>query len=171
MTRHSVPALAHYLDTHARWAANNHPAYDELHADLRALHATLEVATQRRRRPTRLPASCFDCRTGTLYRLVDPATGLEDEHATCSTCREQYDASRYTLALAEAAERAAWVTFDDGTYGTVAAVAHELGRSHRTVRTWRDRGQVRSEKVAGIVFVHVQDTRDVHGERAKGRTA
>lgn len=104
----NVPALAHFLTVHARWAANSHPAFPEFRDEMRQLRLTLEAATHRLRRPVRAGADCFDCGGHLMRRINDE--GLEEEHVTCADCREQYGPGRYVLALADAAERAAWIT-------------------------------------------------------------
>ena len=125
-----VRAAAHYLEVHARWAANQHSAFDEFAEDLRALHTRLEVATHRRRTPTRAGASCFDC-GGDLVRQVDPDTGLEaEEVVTCRRCRSSYDGARYLLALAARRQQGldGWVS--------VPAAAQASKRPVKTLRSW-----------------------------------
>lgn len=158
-TSRVVQDAARYLEVHARWAANNHPAFDEFASDLRSLHVRLETATHRLRRPTRLGADCFDCGGDLIRRVVD---GLEEEHATCTVCHEQYEPGRYTLALKAAAEGAARVTFDGIPYATPAALATDLGRSEHTIRSWAQRGQVRSEVRSGVLFVNTEDVTERH---------
>jgi hypothetical protein len=162
-----VQSAAHYLDVHARWAANNHGAFDEFADDLRKLHSRLEVATHRLRRPTKLGADCFDCGGDLIRRVTDE--GLEEEHATCVVCKQQYEPGRYTLALKAAAEASARVTFDGIPYATPAALASDLGRSEHTIRSWAQRGHVRSEVRSGVLFVNTADVTERH--EPKGQTA
>lgn len=161
-----VRAAAHYLEVHARWAANQHPAFDEFADDLRALHTRLEVATHRRRTPTRAGASCFDC-GGDLVRQVDPDSGLEDDHVTCGTCRRQYDPAAYRMALKAAADDASQVEHEGERWATPARLARELDRPERTLRTWHHRELVRSTTRGGVLFLAVSDVEARHEGRGR----
>lgn len=58
----TVTTAAGYLTTHLRWAADNHPAFDEFTADLHRLHTTLQAVTGTADWPeTGVP--CFSCGT------------------------------------------------------------------------------------------------------------
>lgn len=176
----TVPDLIHFLTVHARWAANSHPAFSEFAADMRDLRATLEAATSRTRRPTKAGAQCFACGSPLVRRVVESTvtaqirsgesverTGqLEEDHVTCTACREQYDPARYTLALKAAAEDAAWITRDGEQWATHAAMAGELGRSETTIRVWVHRGLVRQRSVERVLFVSVADCRARDERRA-----
>lgn len=163
-----VQGSSRYLEVHARWAANNLDAFDEFLSDLRDLHARLEVACHRKRRPTKAGADCFTCGGPLIRRVVD---GLEEEWVTCTVCHEQYDPSRYTLALKAAAEDASRLEQAGEAYATPAALASLLGRSERTLRTWHRRGQVSSVERGGVLFLNVGEVSARHAERAKGKTA
>lgn len=156
-TSAAVRAASRYLEVHCRWAANQHPVFDEVVTELRALHAQLEQTTGRRRNPAKAGADCFDC-GGTLERplyettveqwwvpgAVGPlpatvvATGpIEAENVVrCRDCGQTYDGARYLLALAARREEglAGWVT--------VAAAAAASGRSVKTLRPWVQDGLV-----------------------------
>lgn len=166
MTGTSIPRMVrgagHYLDVHARWAANHHPAFADFCEDLRSLHATLEEATHRRRRPTRAGADCFDCGGDLIRRVVD---GLEEDHVTCVRCHTQYDPGRYRLALKAAAEGASRMTWDGQRWATPSVLAAELGRSEHTIRSWAQREHVRSHVRAGVLYVHVDDVTSRHAPR------
>lgn len=136
-------ATAEYLDRRMRWAAREDDVFEEFLSDLRALHARLEVATQRLRRATRANADCFDCK-GPLIRKIDPDTGLEDEDEhgiavfTCERCGVTYDHERYLLALR--------ASYDTGLEGwvTVREAAAFTRRSTDTLKSWVARGLVES---------------------------
>ena len=147
---------AGYLEVHMRWAAREHPAFDDFHADMLDLHARLENATALSRRPTRANADCFDCGgqlirrvnegtvkhvpTGTAYAWWLPGKAgplppepartwkgpLEEEHATCDQCGQTYDPGRYMLALRAQAEAASRITLDDGHEYATLEVASAL---------------------------------------------
>lgn len=144
-----------YLTKNARWAATSHDGFAEYARDLRKLYARLEVATGRHRSPSRVGADCFRC-SGALVRLID-ADGLEQDHVTCRKCGHRLSQAEYASTLKVAAAAAAWVTVEGDTYGTVAVLAHETGRSHWTLRTWQRREQVRSLTFGGVVFLHAAD--------------
>lgn len=156
-----VRAAAGYLERHTRWAANSHPAFDEYSSDLRGLHARLEVALGRVRRPVKAGADCFDC-GGTLERPLHevttevvrpwwipngigprtaedaapiPRTGpLEFEsEVVCRRCGSRYDAARYLLALAAKAEEGRENL--DG-WVSIPAAAAASARPVKTVRSW-----------------------------------
>lgn len=160
----TVSALAHYLEVHARWAANTHPAYEEFHADLRALHARLEIATHRRRAPTKAGAQCFEC-GGVLERRIDE-NGLEETQVTCRVCREVYEPARYNLALKAAAEAASRIEVDGEQWATVQALATELDRSENTIKVWRRDELVRSLAFGGVTLLAVADAQREHEARA-----
>jgi hypothetical protein len=69
--RLTVWRLHGYLEVHARWAANEHEAFDEFCDDMRKLHLSLEQATGRHRAPTRAGATCFDCSADLVHPLVE----------------------------------------------------------------------------------------------------
>lgn len=66
-TSGTVRGALGYLEVHARWAANEHPAFPEYLEALRQLHNRLERATGRDSRPVKAEASCFEC-GGALLR-------------------------------------------------------------------------------------------------------
>lgn len=72
-TSQVVRAAAGYLERHTRWAANTHPAFDEYTSDLATLHARLETASGRVRRPTAAGADCFACGGPLIRPLRDEA--------------------------------------------------------------------------------------------------
>ena len=132
-------AAAGYLERHTRWAANNHDAFDEYASDLQDLHARLEVATGRVRRPVKAGASCFDC-GGTLERPLHEVTeqgrtGLVEveDAVVCRQCGSRYDGARYLLALAAKAQEGR-----ESLHGWVAvpAAAAASKRPVRTLRAW-----------------------------------
>lgn len=159
-----VRAAARYLEVHARWAANQHPAFDEFVSDMRALHLQLEQATGRRRVPAKAGADCFDC-GGALIREVNSSTGLEDDQVTCRACRTRYDEQRYRQALKAAAESASQLDVAGEAYATPTVLASSLGRSERSIRDWRRRELVRAVERGGVLFVNVGDVSREHAER------
>ena len=128
-TASTVRAAAGYLERHTRWAADRHGAFAEYAGDLRELHARLEQATGRVRRPVKAGADCFDC-GGALVRPVSD-DGLEVEDVvTCRQCGSTYDGARYLLALAARRQ--------EGLDGWVAVPAAALAsrRPVKTLRAW-----------------------------------
>lgn len=164
----TVREHAHFLTVHARWAAEQHEAFADCAAEIRDLRASLERVTQRTRHRVEANARCFDCR-GRLWRNVDEVTGLEDERVTCDQCGEQYDPSRYHLALSSAAAEAAWVEVDGETWGTPSAIAHELQRPENTLHRWRRDGLVRHLTIERVLFFAVADVRAEHESRGMRR--
>jgi len=75
-------AASRYLDTHCRWAANNHDAFDEFASDLRHLHTRLERVTGRESRQPRAEAECFDCGADALVRQSRPAKVCKHQRPT-----------------------------------------------------------------------------------------
>ncbi len=157
-----------YLTAHGRWAATSHDGFAEYATDLRSLHARLEGATSRRRSPVRAGADCFRCQ-GTLVRLID-ADGLEQDRVTCQKCGHRLSQAEYASTLKVAAAAAAWVTVEGSVYGTVAVLAHETGRPHRTLRSWHQRQQIRSLTFGGILFLHAADVQARDTERRTAMT-
>jgi hypothetical protein len=133
----TVLNAAGYLERKMRWAANQHPAFDQFAADMRHLHAVLERATGRDVPHERVGADCFEC-GGDLIRVVDPDTGLSSEDVQCRQCRKSYDPARYRLAL-----RATWER-DVEVWVPLTEAARLIHRSVETVETWAKRGQVES---------------------------
>lgn len=148
--RSETHAAAAYLEVHARWAANTHPGFEQFATDLRDLHRALEQATGRLRHPTKANADCFDC-GGPLVRRIDD-NGLEEDHWTCSHCRERYDAARYFLALKAAAEDAPLPEWSAPEH-----VVAKLGIKAATLRKWIERGHVRTKMVDGKTRVLTED--------------
>ena len=147
---------AGYLEVHMRWAAREHPAYAEFHADMLDLHARLENALQLIRRPRRANARCFDCRDGDLLWQVED--GLEQDHATCSQCGQTYDPGRYMLALRAQAEAASRITLDDGhEYATLEVASALTGRQQQTLRNWITQGRARRATLGGVLFINLDD--------------
>lgn len=143
-----------YLDTHARWAANTHPAFADCLTELRQLVTTLEQATHRTRRPVRAAADCFDC-SGPLYRRV--IDGLEEDTLTCRQCKASYDPRRYALSLAEHAWHASRVEVDGEIWTTVERAAHDSSRPISTIRVWIHRQKIRTLTMKGVVLVAEAD--------------
>ncbi len=152
-----VGAAVRYLDTFMRWASVNHPAFDEIHADLKSLHYRLEAATGRSEIKTTAEAECFDC-GGNLVRLWTDKG--QDDHYTCARCRQTYDTARYTLAL-NAALRAAL------TWTTPRIAATVTGIPLTTIHGWatRDR-KIRSDKAHdGSLLVWFPDVEEYASRR------
>ncbi len=150
-----------YLLAHGRWAAQHHLGYDAYAADIRKLHARMETVTARHRAPTRAGVPCFDC-GGDLVHEVDEDNGLEDCEWTCQLCRRRYTDRAYALALSMHVQDASMVTIDGEQWATVARLAHDLGRSLRTVQAWHTRGIVRTVRRRGVLLLHVGETRARH---------
>jgi hypothetical protein len=98
---------------------------------------------------------------------VDPDTGLEDDHVTCSACRRQYDPARYRMALKAAAEAASRIEVEGCWWATPASLATQLDRPERTLRSWHQREQVRSMTRGGVLFLHVEDVEARHDGRER----
>jgi len=124
-----------YLERRMRQASREHPAFNELAADLRNLHRTLERASALIRTPARPEAACFDCGGQLIVQLVEatvaqvvtphqwwlpgqvgplPApstaswTGLVEQdppRITCERCHRGYTAAAYALARRQLLER------------------------------------------------------------------
>ncbi len=125
-----------YLERKMRWAANNHPGFDEFAADLRQLHGRLERATGRVRKPAKAGASCFDCGGDLIRPLTDQGLEVEDV-VTCQQCHAAYDGARYLLALrANVDDGQGWVRVTDA--------ATFSRRPVRTIRSWVERLHVTS---------------------------
>ncbi len=152
-----VHHASRYLDTRARWAAQQHPGFDEFASDVRRLHAALERATARVRTAAKANAQCFDC-GGDLVRLVNEA-GLEEDRVTCAQCHETYDPARYALALKAKVEEGSRLDVAGEVYATPAVVASTLDRTEQTIRNWLARGLLRREDRGGVVYVSVGDAR------------
>ncbi len=99
----TLRAASRYLEIHARWAANSHPAFDEYLSDLKSLHAQLENATSRSQRRIIAEADCFEC-AGDLERQVTES-GYDDQW-TCQRCGRRYSWESYLLALRAKLEEA-----------------------------------------------------------------
>lgn len=167
-----VRDAARYLEVHTRWAANSHEAFGEYVDEMRELHGRLEVALGRVRRPVKAGASCFSC-GGALERPVS-ASGLEvttrDEHGNevphivCRDCGTQYGPQHYAMALKAAAAAAS--RFSDGTeeWATPQVLATDDLRQS-TLRSWKQRGQIRGILRAGVLFVSVNDVQARQAER------
>lgn len=196
----AVPALAGYLEVNCRWAANRHPDFASFAAEMRSLRLQLEDVTGRTRKPTKAGASCFECGNALVRRVIpytaeatvfrwwvpgaegplplhltEPTerTGeIEEDHATCSACREQYDPGRYAMALRAAAETASRIYVEGEFYSTPEALGRVLGRSVHTLTNWARRDRMcRYTLRAGVLFVHDGDATAAHEERKTRRTA
>ncbi|MBC7680451.1 MAG: hypothetical protein H7233_15910 [Pseudorhodobacter sp.] len=164
--RNDLSVLTTWLFSHLPWLLE-HPADGDLADEMRDLSSTADALAQSTRQPTRAGADCFDCGGHLLRRIT--GDGLEEDHVTCTVCHVQYEPSRYMLALKAAAWDAARVVRDGEAWATPASLAHDLGRSEVTIRSWQLREQVRSRRIGGIVFVNVADVEDRHSP--KGETA
>lgn len=128
-----------YLERMTRWAAQQHPGFDDYADDLRLLHARLERATGRAERPVRAEAECFSCGADALVReLTD--RGLADRW-TCQRCGRTYDWPSYLLACRAKVEDGRQQLAVVG-WGTFAQVSAAVGVPVETVRTWAKRGVV-----------------------------
>ncbi len=159
-----------YLETRMRWAANNHPGFDEFAADLRQLHGRLERATGRVRKPATAGASCFDCGGDLIRPLTDEGLEVEDV-VTCQQCHATYDGPRYALALSAAVQAASVQTFDGEEYGTVEAVARTVGRSENTIRKWAGEGALRRVTQNGVPLLSLDDARQCDETRGRRRVS
>lgn len=123
-----------YLERKARWAAQEHPGFDEFLADLRRLHGALEGAIGLALRHSKAGADCFDC-GGDLMRLDRQHRGLSDV-VTCENCGRTYDSESYKLALRARAlvDTPAWIT--------IAEAARATKRQVETIETWAKRGEI-----------------------------
>lgn len=99
----NVTTAAGYLEVHARWAASEHPAFDEFATDMRSLRARLESACGRTDRAEK-GAPCMDC--GELLRRRWTDSGLSDEW-TCRSCERVYSDPEYWLAVRAQLDREA----------------------------------------------------------------
>lgn len=152
----TVVGAAGYLRQRMRWAANQHPAFDEFATDLRQLLARLKDAAGLADRPAPAAATCSQCGAGTLvreYRMPRPCKhkrhapedcdadqgGLSD-HWSCRRCGREYDAAQYLLAVR--ARREAEAEANREGWGVPWQVAATLGVPMKTVRTWMHRRQV-----------------------------
>lgn len=102
----TVVGAAGYLHRRLQWAADHHPAFAELAAELATLHRRLTAAVGTLGLPE-VGVPCFDC--GTLLRRDWTAHGLAEDW-TCPSCRRDYTEPEYWLAVraayeAEAARR------------------------------------------------------------------
>lgn len=86
--------------------------------------------------------------------------GLEEDHATCRDCGSTYETAQLLLAQRSAVEDAQWREDDDGTWGTVTAVAGYVHRSQWTLRTWHRQGVVRGRERAGFLYLNLGDVQD-----------
>jgi len=193
--------VAGYLEVQSRWAANTHDAFDSYATEMRSLRLQLEAVTGRTRKPTKAGASCFECGNdlvrrvipytaeATVYQwwvpgaegplpahLIEPTerTGeIEEDHATCSACREQYTEARYRLACRNAAQDASRIDVEGEAYATPESLGRELQRSPHTLRVWAQRDGLCSwVQRGGVVFVHVDGVTAAHDERkTRRRTA
>lgn len=132
---HVVHAAAGYLEVHARWAARNHPVFEDYVQDLQELHQRLELLTGRLNRTVRAEAECFGCGADTLVRELTER-GYADAW-TCQRCGESYDWQRYLLAIGHRLRQE-----DVPGWGLPEQVGYVLGVNAKTVRGWVDRGQV-----------------------------
>lgn len=155
-----------YLERHTRWAATTHPGFEEYARDLRKLHARLEVATGRVRRPTPVNVDCFDCR-GRLIRKIGK-DGLEETGYTCRDCGKTYNAMQFAMSRAQAyLDASTWTDEDGGQWATLSALASRLDRSENTIRQWRRDKLVATVTVSGIVFFNVAQAEAENATRPK----
>ena len=134
-TTRVISAAARYLEVHGRWAAREHPAFEDYFDDLRILHVRLEHATGRGDVIQRAEADCFQCGADALVRDVN-ARGYADSW-TCRRCGEEYGWERYRLAVAERLQGT-----PAGDYPLPGHIALQLGLPLQTVLTWAKRGVV-----------------------------
>lgn len=150
-----VSYAARYLQVHARWAANTHPAFSDFARDMRELHTRLEQVLDLHTRPEKAPVKCFDC-DGTLVEVqrevtvtqVDPGgkritrrgpVHAEEDGYQCRVCGQTYPPGQYNLALAAAWERnVGWVPLTDA--------ARRAGIPVETVETWVKRGELETTR-------------------------
>lgn len=159
---------ARYLETHARWAASNHDAFDEFCGDLAALVGRLARTTGHVRKERSAGARCFDCRAGQLVHPVDLTTGLEVEHVIrCQACGETYDPPRYAMALKAAIEESSQREIDGETWATLEVTARITERGQQTIRNWVGEGVVRRTSIGGVMFVCLPDALSTNDERAR----
>ena len=92
----TVTTATRYLLTHLRWAATEHPAFDEFATDIDALHQRLSIVTGGDNKPVKSEAHCLTCHTRLVQHWTD--TGLSDTH-TCPTCKTTYTPGQYQQAL------------------------------------------------------------------------
>jgi ribosomal protein S27AE len=159
-----------YLERLSRWAAQQHPGFDEYADDLRLLHARMERATGRSQRPERAEAECFTCGADALVRQVTDA-GLADVW-TCGRCGAAYDWNRYLLACRAKVEDGRQLLATVG-WGTVSQVAAAVGVPVATARKWAQRGVVAScclvETGEQLVWYPDADARAARSRRGERR--
>lgn len=156
-----VRSALRYLEVYARWAATSFPGWAAYLTDLRELHARLEQATSRSRRPERMGADCFDCGEA-LVRRVDRASGLLEESISCIGCAATYTYGEYLLAQHAAADAASRVVIDGTTWATPARLSTDLGRPERTIRWWHHRGYVSSHTRGGVLLLAAAEVEARH---------
>lgn len=88
---HVLHKTVGYLEVHTRWAAREHPAFDEYVRDLRSLHFRLEVATGRDDRQVRAEAECFRCGAGALVRELREGKACEHDSGSLPAFPAEYE--------------------------------------------------------------------------------
>lgn len=93
-----VQATYAYLRDNAAWAAAEHWAWAEYFYDLKHLHAALQRATGRYRKPTRLNLNCFACNGPLQYEVIS------DAHGDPPPTRPRWWVDKHTFGPVDAAE-------------------------------------------------------------------
>ena len=95
----TLAGVVAWLDGHAEWAANHHPAIDEFVAEVNTLWSTARNVLGLVDRPMRSDVPCFSCGEQDLERRYGP-TGLAD-HWVCARCGREYAPGEYARATAQ----------------------------------------------------------------------
>lgn len=161
----AVRYTAGYLEVHARWAANNHPGFDQFAADLKRLHRLLEHATARADAHEVAEAPCMSC-GGQLVREVRPRhpddgrtrEGRPEEGYqrgfTCQSCGRVYATpdggfNEYAFALSNhlLQHPQEWAPAD--------LLAEWFGVKPGLLRLWKHRGLIASRVAYDVTLYRV----------------
>jgi hypothetical protein len=101
--RTALGAIVRFLDAHLDWAADEHPAFDEFAAEVRAVHAAMRVAREGREPVVVVgpcPAIVDGVRCGSMLRMLARADVVK-----CRACGQSWEWEHFP-SLATAIDQA-----------------------------------------------------------------
>lgn len=173
--RPTVASEAAFIRQCLDWAWEHEVRFEDFADDVATARKRLEnVLYAGTRAEHGAPCMYDECRGARLTRTVDDRGVRSDWH--CPRCHREWDEDRYAAMVTAAHEASRFEDIDGVTWCSVEYAARNVGRSVKTIRTWRDRDGL--ETVCIIAgrrerFVRLDQVRerDEKAKRPRGRRA